>query len=111
MSANPKSSAIARRLAFFKGLQALTARVHETHNIDEIISEVSGEVCSLFGAQRLTIYTLDESRTSISSRVKTGLPGARSIRLPLSEKSIAGYVAVTRRLINLRDVYSKAELA
>ncbi|HSD39412.1 MAG TPA: GspE/PulE family protein [Rhodocyclaceae bacterium] len=111
MSAIPKSNAMARRLAFFKGLQTLTARVHETGNIDEIIAEVSNEICALFGAERLTIYVVDESKTSISSRVKTGLQVTRSIRLPISDKSVAGFVANRRQLLNIRDVYDDAELA
>ncbi|MEN9428752.1 MAG: hypothetical protein RLZZ220_3101, partial [Pseudomonadota bacterium] len=75
---------VASRLAFFKGLQAVTNRVHATENIDEIIFELSAEICSLFAADRLTIYVVDESRTTISSRVKTGLHSIRTIRLPIA---------------------------
>ncbi|HEX5127871.1 MAG TPA: secretion system protein E, partial [Rhodocyclaceae bacterium] len=82
-------SGLARRLAFFKGLQTLTTRVHATHNIDEIIFEVSADVCSLFCAERMTIYIVDESKTTISSRVKTGLHVAKAIRLPISDRSVA----------------------
>ncbi|MDB5887263.1 MAG: secretion system protein [Rhodocyclales bacterium] len=106
-----KSNAMARRLAFFKGLQALTARVHATRNIDEIIFEVSSEVCVLFGAERLTIYIVDESKATICSRVKTGLHATRAIRLPISDKSVAGFVANRRQLLNIRNVYDDAELA
>jgi len=102
-SSQPKG--VAGRLAFFKGLQAITTRIHATHNIDEIIFELSNDLCELFGAERLTIYTVDESRTAIVSKVKMGLNKVNSIRLPISENSIAGYVALTREVLNLANVY------
>ncbi|WP_374264441.1 GspE/PulE family protein [Zoogloea sp.] len=101
---------VASRLAFFKGLQAVTNRVHATENIDEIIFELSAEICALFAADRLTIYVVDESRTTISSRVKTGLHTIRTIRLPIAENSVAGYVALTGQLLNIHDAYDEREL-
>lgn len=101
---------VASRLAFFKGLQAVTNRIHATENIDEIIFELSAEICTLFGSDRLTIYVVDESRTTISSRVKTGLHSIRTIRLPIAENSVAGYVALTGKMLNIHDAYDDREL-
>ncbi|MFV0662294.1 GspE/PulE family protein [Denitromonas sp.] len=104
------SGDVTSRLAFFKGLQAVTNRIHATQNIDEIIFELSADLCDLFSAERLTIYTLDESRTAIVSKVKTGLHSVNSIRLPISENSVAGYVAYTKKMLNLPDVYDAQAL-
>ncbi len=104
------ASDVASRLAFFKGLQAVTNRVHATENIDEIIFELSSEICALFSADRLTIYIVDESRTTISSRVKTGLHSIRTIRLPIAENSVAGFVALTGQMLNIHDAYDEREL-
>jgi len=107
---SPTSGGVASRLAFFKGLQAVTTRIHATQNIDEIIFELSADLCELFGAERLTIYTIDESRSAIQSKVKTGLHSVNSIRLPISENSVAGYVAYTKQMLNVPDVYDEAAL-
>jgi type II secretory ATPase GspE/PulE/Tfp pilus assembly ATPase PilB-like protein len=107
---SPTSGGVAGRLAFFKGLQTVTTRIHATQNVDEIIFELSADLCELFGAERLTIYTVDETRSVIQSKVKTGLHSVNSIRLPISESSIAGFVALTKRILNIADVYDKAEL-
>ncbi|MDD2991070.1 MAG: GspE/PulE family protein [Zoogloea sp.] len=109
---NHKSSFgdVASRLTFFKGLQALTNRVHATENIDEIIFELSAEICALFAADRLTIYVVDENKTTISSRLKTGLHTIRTIRLPIAENSVAGYVALHGKTLNIHDVYDEREL-
>jgi type II secretory ATPase GspE/PulE/Tfp pilus assembly ATPase PilB-like protein len=101
---------VATRLAFFKGLQAVTNRIHAAENIDEIIFELSSDICALFGADRLTIYVVDEGRATISSRIKTGLNSIRTIRLPIAENSVAGYVAMSARLLNIADVYDEQAL-
>lgn len=104
------ASDVASRLAFFKGLQTVTNRIHATENIDEIMFELSADICSLFVADRLTIYVVDESKTTISSRVKTGLHSIRTIRLPIAENSVAGYVALTGQMLNIHDAYDEQEL-
>ncbi len=64
----------------------------------------------LFEADRLTIYVLTEDKGSIVSKVKTGLTSFKDIKLPINEQSIAGFVAVHKRVLNIRDVYDDAEL-
>ena len=98
------------RVAFFRQLQQLTTRIHATHNIDEIMLDLSGDICTLFGADRLTIYTLAEDKASMVSKVKTGLASFKELKLPISAQSIAGYAALTRSVLNLADVYDEAAL-
>lgn len=103
-------SDIASRLLFLKNLQAVTNKIHATSNIDEIMLSLSQEICNLFNADRLTIYVLGEDKLTIVSKVKTGLNSFKDIRLPMTEQSIAGFVAVHRRTVNIQDVYDEAEL-
>ncbi|AVZ79958.1 secretion system protein E [Zoogloeaceae bacteirum Par-f-2] len=101
---------MAGRLAFFKGLQAVTNRIHLTLDADQIVFELADDICTLFGAERLTIYTLEESGQAIVTKIKTGLQTMQRIVLPIDETSIAGYVALRRVLVNIADVYDEAEL-
>jgi type II secretory ATPase GspE/PulE/Tfp pilus assembly ATPase PilB-like protein len=98
------------RLAFQKQLQLVTNKIHATSNIDEIMLEVSSDICQLFNADRLTIYSVGEDKQSIVSKVKTGLNSFKDLKLPIAEHSIAGYVAMSRKLINIKDVYDDGEL-
>ncbi|HLG11052.1 MAG TPA: GAF domain-containing protein, partial [Dehalococcoidia bacterium] len=98
------------RLAFQKQLQAVTNKIHATSNIDEIMLEVSADICVLFNADRLTIYSISEDKQAIVSKVKTGLNSFKDLKLPIAEHSIAGYVALAKKTVNLRDVYDDAEL-
>ena len=106
----PAASDVAGRLAFFKGLQAVTNRIHSTLDADQIVFELADDICALFDAERLTIYTLDEGGNAIVTKVKTGLRAIQRIKLPIDETSIAGYVALRRVLVNIADVYDEAEL-
>jgi len=101
---------MSHKLEFQKRLQAVTNKIHATSNIDEIMLELSQDICSLFEAERLTIYVLSEDRTSIISKVKTGLSSFKDLKLPINEQSIAGFVALSKKLINIRDVYDDNEL-
>ncbi len=98
------------RLAFQKQLQVVTNKIHATNNVDEIMLEVSADICSLFNADRLTIYSVGEDKQSIVSKFKTGLNSFKDLKLPIAEHSIAGYVALAKKAINIRDVYDEAEL-
>jgi GAF domain-containing protein len=99
-----------RRARFFQDLDALTARVHAASNIDEIMLDLSSDICALFEADRLTIYCLADDKASMVSKVKTGLASFKQLKLPISAQSLAGYAALTRQTLNLRDVYDETEL-
>ena len=104
------ASDVDSRLAFFKNLQVVTNKVHATSNIDEIMLELSGEICNLFNADRLTIYSVGEDKASIVSKIKTGLTSFKDLRLPIADQSIAGHVALAKKTVNIRDVYDEGEL-
>lgn len=101
---------LAEKLDFQQKLQVVTNKIHATPNTHETILELSQELSSLFNADRLTIYLASEDKSSIISKVKTGLNSFKDIKLPINEQSIAGFVAVHKRVINIRDVYDDAEL-
>ncbi len=95
---------------FYKQLQHVTARIHETDNIEQIMLETSPDICKLFNADRLTLYVVNEDHSSIVSKVKTGLNSSRDLKLPITPQSIAGYVAFSHMLVNLPDVYDEESL-
>jgi len=104
-------SEISSKLAFTKKLQAVTNKIHSTRHIDEIMLELSADICALFEADRLTVYATGDDGNSIVSKIKTGLTGFKDLNLPISPTSIAGYVAFHKQLVNIADVYDEQELA
>jgi len=102
---------LSRTLEFQKKLRAVANMIHATSNIDEIVLELSQDICALFDADRLTLYVASEDHRSIVSKIKTGLSAFKDMRLPIDDRSVAGFVALTRKLVNVRDAYDEAELA
>src|SRR3989449_9310361 len=58
----------------------------------------------------MTIYAIDQAKKELYSKF-LALDTVKEIRLPVSEESIAGYVAASDRVVNSADAYDKAELA
>jgi type II secretory ATPase GspE/PulE/Tfp pilus assembly ATPase PilB-like protein len=98
------------RLEFFKKLQAVTTKIHATSNLDEIMLDLGMDFCDLFNCDRFTLYAVTPEKDHIVSKVKTGLTTFRDLLLPISPASIAGYVAQSRRTVNIADVYDQNEL-
>ena len=107
-SANPNN--MAAQLQFTKNLGVVTNKIHAASNIDEIMMEVSKDICALFNADRLTIYSVGDDRATLVSKVKTGLNSFKELKLPIAEQSIAGHVAMHKKMLNLKDVYDDKEL-
>ncbi|GAB2855249.1 hypothetical protein GCM10027277_24720 [Pseudoduganella ginsengisoli] len=105
-----KPSEVDLRLAFFKKLHAVTTKIHATNNLDEIMLDLGMEFCDLFNCDRFTLYAMDHEKDYIVSKVKTGLTTFRDLKLAVTPHSIAGYVALTHKTVNITDVYDENEL-
>src|SRR3989339_1446648 len=91
---------ISLKLEFTKNLNHVINKIHATSNIDEIMLDVSRDICALFNADRLTIYVVGDDSVSLISKVKTGLNSFKDLKLPIAEQSVAGYVAVNKKVLN-----------
>ena len=106
----PDKRGVSFEALFYRRLQQVTARVHETENVEQIMLEASQDICKLLNADRLTLYAVNEDRSAIVSKVKTGLNTSRDLKLPISAQSLAGYAALSRQVLNIPDVYDDAAL-
>jgi len=101
---------LADKVAFYNRLQSVTNTIHATTHLDEIILDLGREICDLFAADRLTIYVACDGGKSIVTKVKTGLNSYKDFKLPVTDQSVAGYVALHKRIVAIRDVYDAKEL-
>ncbi len=106
----PQERGAAFEALYFRQLQQVTNRVHDTENIDQIILDASKDICRLFNADRLTLYSVSQDGGAIVSKVKTGLNSSRDLKLPINTHSIAGYVAMSRKMLNIVDVHDALAL-
>ena len=90
-------------------LQEIGNRINAARDLDEILIDLMDDITSLFSAQRMTIYVVDGVKRELVSRFKSGSEIAE-IRIPVNKDSIAGYAALTHKLLNVANVYDDAEL-
>ena len=87
-------------------------RIHAVKSLDGIFLEFQGDILGLTDADRVTLYAVDHERKELYSKYLAGDVGhAQEIRVPISDQSIAGWVANSRRSVNITDAYDKSELA
>lgn len=93
-----------------KKINELIYKFNEAEDINEIFLDLGEELTHLFSCERITIYAIDKKKNQLYSRIKTG-DAPLEIRVNIDQKSIAGYVAKNRRVVNIKDVYNEQELS
>ena len=98
-----------KKLSYYKALNDIGNQIHSARDMDEILINLKDQILTLFDADRITIYVVDGKSKEIYSKFKAG-PVAEEIRVPISNKSIAGYTANNSQLTNIINAYDASEL-
>src|SRR6185295_5991565 len=92
-----------------KRIREVTDHIHAA-SIDEIILSVREDVQRLVGCERVTIFAKDQGREELISRSMDG-DEIKEIRIPVASNSIAGYVALKKRIVRISDAYDPKSVA
>ena len=92
------------QLLIRKQLQDITNQINTAQNIKQILVDLKDGILTLFSAHAVTIYVVDKVKNEIYSMFLAGTQ-IREIRVPISNRSIAGYVANTGKGVNIADAY------
>lgn len=103
------SANVDEKLRIRKALQEIANRIHAAQNIKQILVDLKDGILNLFDAHSITIYVVDKVRNEIYSMFLTGTQ-LKEIRVPISNKSIAGFVADTGKVVNISDAYNQSEI-
>ncbi|MBW1806103.1 MAG: GspE/PulE family protein [Deltaproteobacteria bacterium] len=97
------------KLTYYKALNDIANQIHSAKDINEILINLKDQILSLFDADRITIYVVDGKKKEIYSRFKAGdVP--EEIRVPINNKSIAGYTVNNAQITNIANAYERHEL-
>lgn len=99
-----------RKLSAQEQLQKITNSIHSARDLNEIFLGVKDRILEFFQAQRITIYGVDARANQIFSKYKEG-GEIKEIRLPIDGHSLAGFVAMSKKPVNIRDAYDEGELS
>ncbi|NVM26383.1 MAG: GspE/PulE family protein [Desulfobacterales bacterium] len=97
------------RLVYYKALNDIANQIHSAKNINEILINLKNQILGLFDADRNTIYVVDSKTKEIYSRFTAG-DFPNEIRVPINNKSIAGFTANTAQITNIANAYDRHEL-
>jgi GAF domain-containing protein len=90
----------------------LEARLAKATDVEGVLRDATARICKAFKADRLTIYRASDDGTHLSSIVQAGIESFGSVKVRVdSNRSVAGYAAANRRVVNIRDAYDDAEMA
>ena len=84
-------------------LHILSQMIHSSDNFEDMLKKLKQPLLKYFDAEAVTIYAVDENRKEIYSKVTYGNKLGR-IRVPISPKSVAGYVAMVKKTLNIPDI-------
>src|SRR5688572_3891109 len=109
MTVQAAPSSMERELEFRKKLTGIANQINSAESIPHILMTLKDKILELLDAERLTIYAIDTKNQELYSLQKVGdMP--KEIRVPKSFASIAGFTALARKTINIKDAYDTAEL-
>ncbi|MES2297666.1 MAG: GAF domain-containing protein [Pseudomonadota bacterium] len=95
---------------FMAKLQSVIDKIHANARLEDIRVELTVDICDLFSCDRFTLYALSPGKTSIETLIKTGMKSFRDFSLPISDRSVAGFVALSKKAVNINDAYDQIEL-
>jgi type II secretory ATPase GspE/PulE/Tfp pilus assembly ATPase PilB-like protein len=98
-----------QKVAYAEKVKQIINRIHSAKDLDHILVHLKEEILDILDAEQLTLYVVDAERKEIYSKF-LDIDRIKEIRVPISEQSIAGFVAKYRRPINIGDAYDRAEL-
>ncbi|MBP1741733.1 MAG: putative phytochrome sensor protein [Deltaproteobacteria bacterium] len=97
-----------QKLSYYKALHDIGNQIHAAKDINEILINLREKILSLFDADRITIYVVDGKSKEVYSRFAAG--AIQEIRVPINNKSLAGYTANNAQMTNIVNAYDAHEL-
>jgi len=90
-------------------LQDITDAINASENIQSVIEGTKDHILNLFRVEEVNIYAVDRVKKDMYTFYVDGNK-LEEMRLPISKRTIPGYVAATRNPITIADAYDKDEL-
>ncbi len=99
----------AQQLELRKRLHALSTFISGANSLEELLPGAQSKILEMLSAERVTIFALDTKNRHFYSLAKTG-GEFKEIRVGVDATSIAGFVGVAKKAVNIANVYEAGEL-
>eukprot|EP00002_Diphylleia_rotans_P021272 TRINITY_DN4145_c0_g1_i1.p1 TRINITY_DN4145_c0_g1~~TRINITY_DN4145_c0_g1_i1.p1 ORF type:complete len:1039 (+),score=218.80 TRINITY_DN4145_c0_g1_i1:60-3176(+) len=98
---------ILRRLRHNKALLSLTKSINAELDHETAMKRIVNEACDFMRADRACLFSIDEKRGEIASKVLSVRNNQDEIRFPMG-RGVAGSVASTGQSVNIQDAHQDA---
>lgn len=77
--------------------------------IEKVLKNILTNVKTIFKADRVTLFLYNQEEDVLESII-VSVDELVKIKIPVNKTSIAGYTFITKKLVNIQDVYNEKEL-
>jgi putative methionine-R-sulfoxide reductase with GAF domain len=98
------------KLTYALRFKKLVNAIHSAPDFHTVLIGLQTEIIKLYESQMVTIYLVDSERQELYSQALLSANKLKEIRIPIDGNSIAGYVAQTGNIVNIKNVHDKMEL-
>ncbi|MGP0564951.1 MULTISPECIES: ATPase, T2SS/T4P/T4SS family [unclassified Nitrospina] len=106
----PQTQAAGRERRSADKLRTLVNKILSSNSITRTLFELIGEFRELFDADKVTVFAIDRPKRQLFSRNFKDNQ-VEEIRVDISPKSLAGFVAASGRTLNVLNAYDGKELS
>lgn len=100
---------IEKKLKFEEKLRDLTFQLLSCNDVSVFLLGIRAELLELFNVQAFSIFLFDKETDELRARYGSN-NDLEEIHIPVSPGSLAGYVAMTREVVQVNDAYDENEL-
>jgi type II secretory ATPase GspE/PulE/Tfp pilus assembly ATPase PilB-like protein len=107
--AAPKVETLQKEVKYRKKLGEITNLFNSAPSLNFILVNLKDKILDLIGAERVTIFAIDSKNQELYSLQKSG-DDIQEIRVPKTFASMAGFTALSRQSVRVKDAYDASEL-
>ncbi len=94
------------------GLQPIRARLLEQADTEDALHQLARGICTVFGAERATVFVLSEDAKLLRAMLQCGLEDRPLVQISsLADSSVAGFALDQARTVNLADAHDASARA
>jgi type II secretory ATPase GspE/PulE/Tfp pilus assembly ATPase PilB-like protein len=110
MSGEPSQSQSETKRSFDELFRRLMNEIHAASSPNAIMVGLRNKILKIYRVEMATIFLVDAKKNQLVSWVLLPGESLRKIWMRITHESIVGFVAATRRTLNISNVYDKEEL-
>jgi type II secretory ATPase GspE/PulE/Tfp pilus assembly ATPase PilB-like protein len=102
--------AVTFELLFHKQVQQLTQKIQAATDAVATVRAMADEICKVLNADRLSVFLTDANQKHLLTQMQLADGSTPDLKLPIDTKSIAGFVAKNKRVLNIANAYDDEAL-